>query len=690
MSDAYRLNAGCKRGFRFTMAAIRSLLLVVALSGSLLAEVPKRPVADQKSPNIILITLDTTRADRMGFLGSQRGLTPNLDALAKQSAVFTRAYAQVPLTPPSHASILTGTYPQFHLVNTMQTPLAGDVPYAPEILRSHGYRTAAFVGSIVLQADGPYASGFDRGFQKYDAGFHNGAGAEDPYHSIRRRGEEVVSHALAWLKKQPAGPFFMWVHLYDAHDPYDPPEPYKSRYASEPYDGGIAYEDAVVGKLVRELKLRGLYDGAVMAVMADHGEGLGDHGEDTHGIFLYDETIQVPLLIKLPHASSGGKKIEDRVELVDVLPTLLQEARIGIPKEVQGESLLGLMKAGGAEGNQALEAGSERTAYAQTDYPWTEYSWGAERSLRVGKYLYIRAPRRELYNQVTDPKADHNLAASSAAVADTLESQLEAFRQKTSSKREAPKAVLDQAAQEALGALGYMASGREVPKESSAEQGPDPKDKIEIANLVHRAKVLQDMHNDESIALLEEVIAKEPGLWVYPLLGDWLIQKHDYEKAVPVLRKALEMEPNSEGARFMLAKSLMGIKDYSAAIPELESVVAKTPNLVTAHGYLEMAYARTDRLADAIRECHTVLGYAPKDYQSYMILGYALPRTGDPEGAVAALKKAISLQPTVPTAHVWLADLYDGLGQKADAEREREEARRMEQNAKRGAGPPSR
>jgi tetratricopeptide (TPR) repeat protein len=179
-------------------------------------------------------------------------------------------------------------------------------------------------------------------------------------------------------------------------------------------------------------------------------------------------------------------------------------------------------------------------------------------------------------------------------------------------------------------------------------------------------------------------------LWVYPLLGDWLMQKHDYEKAVPVLRKAVEMEPNSEGARFMLAKSLMGIKDYSAAIPELESVVAKTPNLVTAHGYLEMAYARTDRLADAIRECHTVLGYAPKDYQSYMILGYALPRTGDPQGAVAALKKAISLQPTVPTAHVWLADLYDQLSQKADAEREREEARRLEQNAKPGAGPPSR
>ena len=677
------------------MAVIRRLLLVLALMGSSLAQAPKDAGPAPKAPNIILITLDTTRADRMGFLGSQRGLTPNLDALARESAVFTRAYAHVPLTPPSHASILTGTYPQFHRVNTMQAPLAADLPYAPDILKAHGYHTAAFVGSIVLQATGPSAAGFDRGFETYDAGFHNAGAGEDPYHSIRRRGEEVVAHALSWLKQHPEGPFFVWVHLYDAHDPYDPPEPYKSRYAAEPYDGGIAYEDAAVGKLLRQLKLRGLYDGTVMAVMADHGESLGAHREDTHGIFLYDETIQVPLLIKLPHAGSGresggkkigGSRVEDRVELVDVLPTLLQEARVAIPKEVQGESLRGLMKAGATESNSAVGPGGERAAYAETDYPQTEYGWSAERSLRSGKYLYIRAPRRELYNQTVDPKADHNLAASSAAVADTLESQLEAFRQKTSSSREAPQAALDPAAEEALGALGYMTSHRPVSKET--DQSADPKDKIEIANMVHRAKILQDQHSDESIALLEQVIAKEPGLWIYPLLGDWLIRKHDYQKAVPVLRKALEMQPDSAGTHFLLGKSLMGVKDYAAAIPELEFVVAKTPNMVTAHGYLEMAYARVNRLADAIRECNTVLGYAPNDYESYMMLGYALPRTGDIQGGIEALKKAASLQPSVPTAHAWMADLYDQLGQTADAERERQEARRLQQSAKPGAGAP--
>ena len=221
----------------------------------------------------------------------------------------------------------------------------------------------------------------------------------------------------------------------------------------------------------------------------------------------------------------------DRVELVDVLPTLLQEVRIEIPKEVQGESLLALMKAGTVEGNQTVEAGRDRAAYSQTEYPWTEFGWSAEWSLRTGKYLYIQVPRRELYDQAADPKADHNLASSSAAVADTLASQLEAFRQKTSSKREAPKVALDPAAQEALGALGYMASSRDVAKVSAADQSADPKDKIEIANTVHRAKLLQEqMHSDESIVLLEQVIAKEPGLGYTLCWVDWLIRKHDYPK----------------------------------------------------------------------------------------------------------------------------------------------------------------
>src|SRR5579864_4926292 len=254
--------------------------------------------------NVILITLDTTRADRMGFLGSSRGLTPNLDALARQSAVFLRAYCQVPLTTPSHAAILTGTYPQFNHVSDLGSPLAEDLPYLPDILHKHGYRTAAFVGSQVLDPKSATAPGFDRGFDTYDAPFHFRSEGEDRYDSVERRGMAVVDSASAWLDQHPQGPFFLWLHFYDPHDPYDPPPPFKAQYSASPYDGEIAYMDSAIGKLLTTLRSRGLYDQTVIVVVADHGEAFGEHGEWSHGLFLYDETIHVPLVIKLPANSS--------------------------------------------------------------------------------------------------------------------------------------------------------------------------------------------------------------------------------------------------------------------------------------------------------------------------------------------------------------------------------------------------
>ena len=236
------------------------LHLIVAISPG---QTPKKPHPKPK-PNIILITLDTTRADRMGFLGSNRGLTPNLDALAKQAAVFTRAYSQVPLTTASHATILTGTYPQFNQVNDFGSSLAADLPYRPDILHHQGYQTAAFVGSIVLDPGGGLAPGFDRGFDVYDAGFHNRQPRESRYESVERRADNVVAHALAWLKRRQSasGPFFLWVHLYDPHDPYDAPQSYKSR-VSDPYDGEIAYADAMLGELFAALRSAGLYSGSL-------------------------------------------------------------------------------------------------------------------------------------------------------------------------------------------------------------------------------------------------------------------------------------------------------------------------------------------------------------------------------------------------------------------------------------------
>ena len=313
----------------------------ILLAGLLSAYASPPSKTSASHPNIVLITLDTTRADRMGFLGSDRGLTPNLDALSRQAVVFSHAYAQVPLTTPSHAAILSGTYPQFSHVNYMGDTLDKSLPFLPDILHHKGYQTAAFVGALVLDPK-KLAPGFERGFDVYDADYHRRRPGEDNYHSIERRGEDVVSRALSWLSKRPPGPF-LWVHLNDPHDPYTPPEPYQTRYRSEPYDGEIAYTDASLGKLFAALKTRGIFDSALIAVMADHGEAFGEHGEKHHGIFLYDETIHVPLLIKTPRQHSA-RKFVNRVGLVDVAPTILQAAMLPVDGAMQGKSVLDLMK----------------------------------------------------------------------------------------------------------------------------------------------------------------------------------------------------------------------------------------------------------------------------------------------------------------------------------------------------------
>jgi arylsulfatase A-like enzyme/Tfp pilus assembly protein PilF len=658
------------------MRLIQQWLCVAGLAASALA------VTSDTPPNIIVITLDTTRADRMGFLGSKRGLTPNLDALARQSAVFTRAYAQAPLTPVSHATIFTGTYPQFHQVLDFPMPLIKDLPFAPDILRAHRYHTAAFIGSLALDPAGG-APGFDRGFDTYFADFHSKDFHEkDRYKTVERRAEDVVAHALAWLKEHPQRPFFMWVHLYDPHDPYDAPEPYKTRFTKEPYDGEIAYMDSVVGNFFRELKARNLFDGAAIAVMSDHGESLGAHGEDTHGVFLYDETIQVPLVIKLPHAAGVRKRIENRVELVDVLPTLLQVVGVDVPAEVQGISLLGMMKAGNGETAEALR---DRPAYAESDYPFLAYGWSALQALRTAKYLYVQAPRQELYDQAADPKAERNLAANSKAVADTLASRVEAFRQKTSSKREAIKVSVDASTREKLAALGYVASST-VSTTAGSGQGPDPKDKIETANEIRRINTLfENGRFEDAVQPLQNLIVKEPRMSIiYAKLGGTYMKLRQYDKAVPVLRTAVELDPGLTMAQMDLGRSLLRVGEFDDAVKTFEDIVARIPNLIDAQVFLEIAYARANRVPEAIKQCQKVLEILPEHYGSYLALGRFLAKSGDLAAAVPKLEKAAALRPQAAQPHASLAEVYDQLGRTEDAAKERAEARRLVQGSEEG------
>jgi arylsulfatase A-like enzyme/tetratricopeptide (TPR) repeat protein len=640
-------------------------------------------------PNIILITLDTTRADRMGFLGSTRGLTPNLDAIAREGVVFTRAYSHVPLTTASHTTLLTGTYPQFNHVNDFGVPLSGLLPYLPDILHNGGYHTGAFVGSLILDPLDGTAPGFDRGFDVYDAGFHLRRHGADRYQTVERRAEVVVNHALAWLSQLPDPPFFLWIHLYDAHDPYDPPEPFKQRYQAQPYDGEIAYVDSVLGKLFGELSRHGLLDETLIAVAADHGESLGAHGENTHGIFLYDETLHVPLLIKLPLNRAAGTRIENQVGLVDVAPTLLQEAGLSVPKVMQGESLVGRLKRNTASGSLKTSAtlppkgaaskpsalpsdNSDHPAYAETDYPHRAFGWSSLRALRTDKYLYIQAPERELYDQATDPDAAHNLAGSSKAVADTLSFRLDAFRKKTSqSLVELAKPDAEQ--MKKLQALGYVGSEGNAAKDDGKIGGADPKTKIEVANLLHDAMFdVEDARYEEAVPLLERVLQQAPDMPVANMqYGMAEARLKNYAKALEPLKKAVQLLPDNGMGHYELGLALYESGDWKGAAPEFEAAVARAPRWADAHFSLASVYARIERVPEALEQLRITLDLSPDHYQANLLRGRILSLQGDPVGALPNLQRAAEVQPQSREAHLFLADAYAQLGRPLDAERER-------------------
>jgi arylsulfatase A-like enzyme/Tfp pilus assembly protein PilF len=650
------------------MRVFRRLLFLLILAQCAGAATTPRaatsaPPATANRPNIIIITLDTTRADRMGFLGSTRGLTPTLDALAKQAVVFTRAYAQVPLTTPSHAAIFTGTYPQFNHLDFMGEPLGKDLPYLPDILRHHGYRTAAFVGSFIIDPNNVVAAGFGRGWDVYDAHFHNKAKGEDRYASVERRAEVVVDHALGWLSKRPPGPFLMWVHCYDPHAPYDPPEPYKEKYRSEPYDGEIAYTDAAMGKLFSGLKKLGLYDGALIAVMADHGESLGDHGERHHGIFLYDETIHVPLLFKLPGKLAAGERVDERVQLVDVAPTVLKRIGIVAPTVMQGQSLLDLIT--------KKPVSQDRPAYSMTDYAHRAFGWSGLQSWRTGKYLYVDAPERELYDQTIDAGAQHNLAPSSKAVADTLQGQVDSFFKKTSGLATAHTKLTPEQA-ESLQALGYVGTDASASLNPN-DRGADPKGRTDIADLLDQAlSSLQEDDFENAIPKLQEVIAKEPNTpMAYSQLGRAFVHQGQFEKALPVLKTAVEKLAQDGVTHYNYGRALLETGDWAEAAPQFEAALATNPKSPEMHFYVGLVYERTQRLPEAMKQFQEAIRLNPNHFRANLLLGRLYGMQGDGKSALPFLKAAAKIDPKSIEAHMFLANVYGQLGQMENAQRER-------------------
>ena len=531
-------------------------------------------------PNLVLITLDSTRADRMGFLGAKAGISANLDRLAGESLVFEHAYAQAPGTVVSHATILSGTYPQSTGMSEIGGTLPASLTYLPDLLKAKGYRTAAFVGSIQLDPRNGLAQGFDRGFQTYDAGFRPAIPGDARPALAERPAGQVVANAVAWMTRNPQGPMFMWIHLNDPHGP------------NASYNAAITAADAAVGKLLMALKQQKLYANTAIMVAADHGESLGAHGEDTHGIFLYDETIHVPLLLKLPEAQPAAKRVAAKVRLVDIAPTLLEIASISVPSQMQGQSLLRIAKS---------SSNADQPVYSRSDLPQRGFGWSALESWRAGKYLYIRAPKPELYDLTADPGATRNLAQSSKATLDTMAGQLESFSRRMSGEGgKASNATLSSSEMQKLASLGYVGLQKSGGS-STAVTGTDPKDKIATADKIAEATLaLEQGKADRATATLMPLTSAEPGIFLAEYtLGAALAQKGEYAEAVKHLHKAIELQPDSGWAHYRMGASLLKTGDYKTASVHLEIAAGRLPAFAPAHLALAEVYDHLGRLDDA-------------------------------------------------------------------------------------------
>jgi choline-sulfatase len=659
----------------------RFLLILILVNCSVAANDPKiaahKASKESQAPNIILITIDTTRADRMGFLGSGRGLTPNLDTLAKESVIFTRAYAQVPLTTPSHAVLLTGTYPQFNHVEDLGSPLRGDLPDLPVVLHEHGYQTAAFIGAIILDPKNGMAPGFDRGFDLYDGDFHHRRPGENRYLSQERRAGDVAAHALGWLSSHSRRPFFAWLHFFDPHDPYDPPPPFRERYASALYDGEIAYTDSVIGNFFQALRRRNLFENCVVAIVADHGEAFGEHGEERHGVLLYDETVHVPMLLKLPSKRFSGTRVQARVGLVDVAPSLLHAAGINPPAAMQGQSVFPLIETASSFADKTAKDEADRAIYSESNYAHRYFGWSELHSWRTGKYLYVRAPKRELYDQSVDAQAIKNLSSSSEAVTETLDAQLTSFLHKTSSgQRE--NLILDPSQAEKLRALGYLASATAHPT-SEDVAAIDPKDKIEVANRFHHDLVdMEEDRYDQAIADLRDLAADERDIPTIDLeLGQALFHQGQYREAVPVLRSAAEKDPTSPFPHYQLGLTLIQLEQFSDALQEMKAAAACTPNSAQYHYYVGSLETRMLNLAEAEKEYEKAVELDPNYFDAYLSYGRVLLMEGHVDAALVKLVQAVKLRPQSAEAHSSLAEGYTQIGQTAKANRERALAKRL-------------
>jgi arylsulfatase A-like enzyme/Flp pilus assembly protein TadD len=659
---------------RPAVGAILVAAVVLVAAGYFFArrESGTRAIKRDARLNVLLVTLDTTRADRLGCYGYLGGRTPNLDALAAAGVLFRNVYAQVPLTLPSHCSIMTGTTPLAHGVhNNGSYVLAPDRTTLAERLKTRGFRTAAFVASFSVDS----RFGLDQGFDLYDDSFEVGM----PFKPLNseRPADEVAALFSSWIDGTGPVPFFAWVHFFDPHLPYRPPAPYNREFASNPYDGEIAFMDEAIGRVVGKLREKGLLERTLIVLAGDHGEAFGEKVETGHGVFLYDGTLKVPLILHYPAHLPAGKTVPSRVRLTDILPTVLDLAGLQAPDGIDGESLVPLIE---------REGGKDREAYIETFYPRENYGWSELTGIVSGDWKYIRAPKPELYNLRDDPVETRNEVASAGDVASALGRKLEALVRRSAGVTDSPTKALTAEEQERLRSLGYVNfSGG-----GARSDYPDPKDRLDVLKLAQLAEGYElEGRFPEALDAYEKLVGlvpESPASYVNLALTQARLQKFDL--AVTTLRLGLERIPDSEILQVRLGHTYLVTGRAEEALAALDRVIALSPRNVDAYTaaasaldslgrkadarlYLEKAIAvepenkflRTSlalnlassgSVGQAIEVYKTLIQDFPADHVLRQHLGVAYGVRGDYTNAIDSFKQAIALNPT-PSAYLNLA-----------------------------------
>ncbi len=619
--------------------------------------------------NVVFITIDTLRPDHLGCYGDKQIRTPNIDTLAADGTRFERAYTAVPVTLPSHTVIFTGTYPTLSGVHDFAAnKLSPTQATLASVLKDNGYTTGAVIGSAVLDS----RFGLNHGFDFYYDHFDFNRLQESNLDEMERPGNIVADVTLDWLSKNYQKKFFLWMHLYDPHYPYRPPAPYSEEYRDRPYDGEIAFADAQVGRLIEFLKNKGLYQNTLIILSGDHGESLGEHGEKTHGFFIYNATLHVPLIIHLP-GDMHARTVQNLVNLADIMPTVLAALNIQLPAHVQGQSLLPIIS--------PKKEDNARSLYAETFLPRLHFNWSELRGVETENYHFINAPKPELYDLRKDPGETHNLFAEKKAVTEEMRVRLaKLIQQYTAGQELAEKTGLDPVLMERLKSLGYAGFSGGSNSGANIHALPDPKDRIQTYELFSDA-MADSQHGQyaESIEKLNAALKTDPdSVPGHYLQGLNYYRTREFPKSVAELERVLQLSPNYALAAFQLGLAYGRNGDFDKSISMLQRALELDPTNFDAAYNAGVAYLQKKMVPEAAAAFRKSLEIAPDYALAHRSLGEVLLYQGETENALIELHRAAELAPDDQRTHLALAQALKAKGLDEQAQEEIHKAQQLQ------------